>query len=152
MASPPRPGALVALIVSGALAGPLTACDVSESNSPPVRPANAQLIRYERSGGLVGRAVKLAVTTRGRVTAVPDGHDFDLTRRQLARLKEDLERAALARVPRDNRPEHPVYDGYHYTITADHRSIYAEDGAVPDALAPLLSRLDGLLGRAGLRS
>lgn len=62
-------------------------------------------------------------------------------------LKHDIKRADLADLPADNRSAQPVADGYQSTVTAQGHTVYATDGAVPDRLQPLLSRLNGLLRR-----
>ncbi len=137
-------------IVGGTLAAPLTACNSGQTTPPATRSAS-NLVAYKRSGGLVGSTLHLTVNRDGRVTASPDGDHFRLGRKQLARLEQAIKGADLADLPADNRPAQRVADGYQFTVTAQGHAVYAEDGALPDRLQPLLSRLDRLLGRAGIR-
>ncbi len=137
-------------ILGGALAASLTACASGQATLPTAR-SSSQLVSYKRSGGLTGATVRLSLSRGGHVTASPDGDDFRLSHKQLARLKQDIRRADLADLPADNRPAQPVPDGYQSTVTAQGHTVHAEDGAIPDRLQPLLSRLNGLLRRAGIR-
>lgn len=138
----PKATGVLAVLVAMTLA----ACDANESPGGK----SSALVSYKRSGGLVGLTRTLTVGRRGRVVAAPAGKTFKLTGRQLRSLKRDIEDADLASLPADSRPDEPVPDGYQHTVTADGHTVYAEEGAVPARLEPLLGRLNGLLARGGL--
>jgi hypothetical protein len=123
---------------------------ISSSSSSQAKTGSAQLLSYKASGGLAGRTASLTVSRARRVAAHPNGRTLTLSVQEFGRLRAALIRADLARLPARSRPPTRAADGYLYIIAAGGQRVVTETGAVPRRLAPLLSRLNGLLRRAGV--
>lgn len=141
--------ALVTSVVLLTLAGPvLAACGQgSGSGSGGSNRSTGPLVKFKRAGGFAGRTVTVAVARTGKVRVGPSGHPFKLAPRELGALKRAISKADLAHLPRESRANPPVADGFEYWVIAGGRTVYAQDGAVPARLQPLLDRLNGFVAR-----
>jgi hypothetical protein len=142
---------LVTSVVLLTLPGPiLAACGQgsgSGSGSGGSNRSAGLLVKFKRSGGFAGRTVTVAVGRTGKVRVGPSGHPFKLEPRELGALKRAMSKADLAHLPRESRANPPVADGFEYWVIASGRTVYAQDGAVPARLQPLLDRLNGFVAR-----
>jgi hypothetical protein len=143
--------AWVTSVVLLTLPGPiLAACGQgsgSGSGSGGSNRSTGPLVKFKRAGGLAGRIVTVEVARTGNVSVRPSGRPFKLKRRELGALKRAISKADLAHLPRESRANPPVADGFEYSVIASGRTVYAQDGAVPARLQPLLDRLNGFVAR-----
>jgi len=106
------------------------------------------LLVFTRTGGLAGTNDRLVVRPDGSwtLTTKSGTKEGKLTAAELAALKSTLEQVGFSKLPKVNNNGN-VADGYKYTISYGGDEVVAEDGAVPTALQPVITTLNGLLSR-----
>ena len=107
-----------------------------------------QLVDYQRSGGIAGLEARLTVSRSGVGVRTSRGgarRVFRVSPAALAELERALEAADFPSLDPSYLPTTPIADGFSYTITHLGATVVTADGAVPEALAPVIAALDRLL-------
>ncbi|MEV0570460.1 hypothetical protein [Dactylosporangium sp. NPDC050588] len=129
------------------------AAPASTSVSPSADPSTGSsqsttdaLLIFTRQGGLAGTNDRLVVRPDGgwTLTAKAGTKEGKLTPAQLTTLKGTLEQVGFSKLPTAAGSTN-VADGYTYTITYGGKEVQVKDGAVPAALQPVITTLNGLL-------
>lgn len=118
---------------------------------PPSTPAPAAgslatPLLFTRTGGFAGFDDRVAVASDGAYTVNRRGQAA--VSGQLAPAEQAALSAALAAsglFDADHRFETPGADQFAYTITYDGHTVVAVDGAIPEALQPLIDLLAALI-------
>ncbi len=134
---------------SSATAAPATSAAPSASTSGGAgQNVGDTLLVFTRTGGLAGTNDKLVVRPDGAwtLTTKSGTKEGKLTATELAALKGTLEQVGFSKLPKVSNNGN-VADGYKYTINYGGDEVAAEDGAVPAALQPVITTLNGLLSR-----
>lgn len=128
---------------STSAAAPATTAPASTSTGPG---ASDTLLTFTRQGGLAGTNDRLVVRPDGAwtLTTKAGAKEGKLTPSELTALKAGLEQVGFSKLPKVNGSTN-VADGYTYTITYGGDEVVAKDGAVPTALQPVITTLNGLL-------
>ncbi len=133
--------------VSRPAAGP--APSTSPSTSPATSPAGDVLVTFARQGGLAALDDRLTVRMDGSYTLARSGlppRAGRLAPEDLARLRQVLDAARLARIPSPiGNP--PVADGFTYRVRYGEREVLARDGDLPEELRPAIEVLNEILVR-----
>ena len=129
------------------------AASTSTSTGASASPGGGQnvgdtLLTFTRTGGLAGTNDRLVVRPDGAwtLTTKSGSKEGKLTATELAALKSTLAQVGFSKLPKVNDNGN-VADGYKYTISYGGDEVVAEDGAVPTALQPVITTLNGLLSR-----
>ncbi|MEV4512211.1 hypothetical protein AB0K00_24970 [Dactylosporangium sp. NPDC049525] len=106
------------------------------------------LLVFTRTGGLAGTNDRLVVRPDGAwtLTTKSGTKEGKLTAAELAALKSTLEQVGFSKLPKVNSNGN-VADGYKYSVSYGGDEVVAEDGAVPAALQPVITTLNGLLSK-----
>ena len=110
------------------------------------------LVDYRRSGGIAGFDDHLVIQADGRAVLTRRGarHEFAVKREVLNDLSALLQEADFSRLRGEYLPASPCCDRFDYTVTYKGHSVHTMDGAVPEALAPVLQVLNQLIAESGL--
>jgi hypothetical protein len=110
--------------------------------------AGDTLLVFTRTGGLAGTNDRLVVRPDGAwtLTSKSGTKEGKLTAAELAALKSTLDQVGFSKLPKVNTNGN-VADGYKYSVSYGGDEVVAEDGAVPTALQPVITTLNGLLSR-----
>jgi hypothetical protein len=133
---------------------PSTVPSVAVPPLPPPPPSllplpAGMLVEFERQGGLAGFDDRLTLRADGsyevgrRGAAVIRGK---LSPAEVANLRGVLDGSRFSEIPAVNAAS-GVADGFTYRIAYAGHEVLAQDGAVPPALAPVLTALGDLLAR-----
>ncbi len=146
-----RHAGLVALLLS-VVVTILVACG---SSSRPGTVDRRELVVFTRTGGLAGGSLRLIVTRNG-VARLTQGGGVERTRQlsthDLDSLRQALQQATFTALQPRYRNSRQAYDAFTYTITYSDRTVEAEDGSMPAALANVVMQLNGvvaMMGRSG---
>ena len=106
------------------------------------------LLVFTRTGGLAGTNDRLVVRPDGSwtLTTKSGTKEGKLTAAELTALKSTLDQVGFLKLPKVNDNSN-VADGYTYSISYGGDEVVAKDGAVPAALQPVITILNGLLSR-----
>ena len=131
-----RLAALVLLVIS------LAAC-------APARPAGP-LVDYRRSGGLAGSDDHLVIEAGGRaiLTRHQARHEFAVEPETLNRLTTLFDQAQFTALRGEYLPASNCCDLFDYVLTYQGHTVHTMDGAVPEALAPVLQALGEIITRS----
>ena len=133
---------------AGASGTPSTSAAAPATSAPASTSAGASdtLLIFMRQGGLAGTNDRLVVRPDGAwtLTTKAGTKEGKLTPAELTALKAGLEQVGFSKLPKVNGSTN-VADGYTYTITYGGDEVVAKDGAVPTALQPVITTLNGLL-------
>ena len=104
------------------------------------------LLTFTRQGGLAGTNDRLVVRPDGAwtLTTKAGTKEGKLTPAELTALKGALDQVGFSKLPKATGSTN-VADGYTYSITYGGDEVVAKDGAVPTALQPVITTLNGLL-------
>ncbi|WP_432988031.1 hypothetical protein [Dactylosporangium sp. CA-233914] len=140
-------GASAGAGTGGTSAGPQTDPS-SKSNTGGNTTATDALVTFNRTGGLAGNNDTLTVKPDGSYTIQTrqGTRTGKLTDEELAALKDALSSADFNKLPTVN-DNGAVADAYTYTLTYAGKQITAKDGAIPPALAPVISALGAFLSK-----
>ncbi|MDG6104376.1 hypothetical protein Daura_10960 [Dactylosporangium aurantiacum] len=129
---------------STSAAAPASASASSSTSAGPG--ATDTLLIFTRQGGLAGTNDRLVVRPDGAwtLTTKAGTKEGKLTPAELTAIKGALEQVGFSKLPTANGSTN-VADGYTYTITYGGHEVTAKDGAVPTALQPVITTLNGLL-------
>jgi len=105
------------------------------------------MLEYQRTGGIAGLDDRLVVQADGKATLTrKDEHsEIKLTSRQISTLKQQLEEAEFRSLKGIYEPETEGYDLFEYELTYRGHTVRAFDGAIPEALRPLLDSLNAIV-------
>jgi len=117
--------------------------------SPPA--GAGVLVEFVRQGGISGLSDRLTIHQDGSLTVVrihpAVSNSGQLTAADLTAVRELLQAPALAQLP---KVEHVNgNDLYSYQVRYGDVDIATQDGAVPDALQPLIANLAGIVAKYG---
>ena len=135
---------------SGAPATSAAAPASSDASTGPSTGASQNtadtLLIFTRQGGLAGTNDRLVVRPDGgwTLTTKAGTKEGKLTPAELTALKGALEQVGFSKLP-TAAGSTTVADGYTYTVTYGGKEVQAKDGAVPAALQPVITTLNGLL-------
>lgn len=107
----------------------------------------AQLVRYDRGGGLAGRSMRLVVSAGGTAVQTDressDGSNrFKISISQLHALKRELKAAKFSTLKRRYEPRYPVSDGISQGVTYKGKTVVVTTGgSPPERLSKVLRRL-----------
>jgi hypothetical protein len=111
-------------------------------------PAEAtQLVRYDTSGGLAGRSMRLVVSAGGTAVqtdrdSTDDSKRFKISISQLHALKRELKAAQFSTLKRRYEPKHTVFDGISQGVTYKGKTVVVSTGGdPPERLRKVLNRL-----------
>jgi hypothetical protein len=133
---------------SSSAAAPATTGTTTSSSPAATQNAGDALLVFTRTGGLAGTNDRLVVRPDGAwtLTSKSGSKEGKLTATELAALKTTMEQVGFSKLPKVNDNSN-MADGYTYTINYGGTEVMAEDGAVPTALQPVITTLNGLLSR-----
>ncbi|QSZ66405.1 hypothetical protein RJ40_02265 [Methanofollis aquaemaris] len=137
------------ILISGCLLLALLAAGCTSAAGAPEN-VDGTLVEYHLSGGIMGAnetvvvyANNTAVVSRhGEETLVP------LEQGTMDNITGIIASEAYLSLGPEYRPASRGYDLFSYEVTAAGKTVRAEDGAVPPALAELIDELNGIATRA----
>ena len=123
----------------------------SESTTVPTS-QNSVLVIYQRSGGFAGLRDQLTIYSNGRCELQRKGveREFTIEPSQLAHLEELMEEANFLDLKEEHLPTNIGADFFEYVISyqaeeGKMHSVRTMNGAVPDALQPILNELNQII-------
>ncbi|WP_327005221.1 hypothetical protein OHA72_61225 [Dactylosporangium sp. NBC_01737] len=133
---------------SSSAAAPASTAASASASSAASQNVGDTLLVFTRTGGLAGTNDRLVVRPDGSwtLTTKSGSKEGKLTAAELTALKSTLEQVGFSKLPKVNSNGN-VADGYKYSISYGGDEVVAEDGAVPTALQPVITTLNGLLSK-----
>ncbi len=132
------------LLVSG--------CFNASESTPVPTSQNSILVIYERTGGFAGLRDQLTIYSNGHCELRRKNveREFTLRPSQLAHLKELMEEASFPGLKDEYLPTNTGADFFEYVVSyqageGKMHTVRAINGAVPDALQPILNELNQLI-------
>ena len=111
------------------------------------RSTEGVLLEYQRTGGIAGLDDRLVVQADGKakLTRRDEGSEFELTSSQISTLRQQLEESEFRSLKRIYKPETQGRDLFEYELTYRGHTVRASDGAIPEALRPVLDSLNAIV-------
>ena len=106
------------------------------------------MLEYQRTGGIAGLDDRLVIKADGKKVILirKDEHsEFELTSRQMSTLKQQLEESEFRSLKAIYKPETQGRDLFEYELTYRGHTVRASDGAIPEALRPILDSLNAIV-------
>jgi hypothetical protein len=136
-----------------------TTSSPSRTNSPIPLPAtetaqetkSVAIIKYQRSGGLVGYQDILTITSDGNATLVQNNAQYRFTINQdtTNQLIAKLDLIGFSTLRKEYLPSDTCCDLIEYTITYKDHTIRTMDTAIPESLQPVLDALNQIIEITG---
>ena len=113
----------------------------------PTEQAPQVLVEYRRTGGLIGADDQLVVHVSGEAFVVSRAQARQLVVDEptLWKLEAALVQANFSELEADYQPRPGGVDLFEYAVSYAGTTVRARDGAVPDALRPVLQLLNQIL-------
>ncbi|QYZ78343.1 hypothetical protein E2N92_02300 [Methanofollis formosanus] len=133
------------LLITGCLLLALLAAGCTSSAGAP-EDADRTLVEYHLSGGFMGANDTVVVYTNNTAIVSRHGEEIlvPLNQQTMDNITAIITSEAYQRLGPEYRPACQGYDLFSYEVTAAGKTIHAEDGAVPPALAELIDELNGI--------
>ncbi|MDD1717859.1 MAG: hypothetical protein LUO88_02170 [Methanoregulaceae archaeon] len=105
------------------------------------------LIDYHRTGGIAGFNDHLVIYSNGNATVTRNtgAEQFTMTPAEIRNLEGLFENAGFMALNSSYPPSSPGADYFTYIITYHGKTVTTEDTGVPEALAPVISTLNGIV-------
>jgi len=112
-----------------------------------VRSKEDVMLEYQRMGGIAGLDDRLIIQADGKaILTRKDKHsEFELTSHQISTLKQKLEASEFRSLKGIYKPEIQGRDLFEYVLTYRGHTVRASDGAIPEALRPVLDSLNAIV-------
>ena len=112
-----------------------------------VRSKEDVMLEYQRTGGIAGLDDRLVIQADGKaiLTRKDEQSEFELTSRQVSTLKQLLEESEFRSLKGTYKPETQGRDLFEYELTYRGHTVRASDGAIPEALRPILDTLNAIV-------
>ena len=112
-----------------------------------VRSKEDVMLEYQRTGGIAGLDDRLVIQADGKaiLTRKDEHSEFELTSRQISTLKQQLEESEFRSLKGIYKPETQGRDLFEYELTYRGHTVRASDGAIPEALRPVLDSLNAIV-------
>ncbi|MBN1194839.1 MAG: hypothetical protein JXA08_05775 [Methanomicrobiaceae archaeon] len=129
------------LILLAVILVPFIAAGCTSAGDSPV------LVEYQRTGGIAGFDDRVVVYENGTVavTSLGDVSVFTIQPESIARVRAAVESEAFLSLEPEYTPSVPGADRFTYEVTAGGKTVRAQDGAVPEALAKLVGELNEII-------
>jgi hypothetical protein len=129
------------LILLACILVPFAAAGCTSIDGSPV------LVEYHRTGGIAGFDDRVVVHENGsaKVSRSGDVSVVTVQPESLALIRAAVESEAFLSLEPEYTPSEPGADRFTYEVTAGEKTVRAQDGAVPEALAALISELNGII-------
>ena len=133
-------GRILLALAAAVLAGCLFGCAGSDRR-----------IEYRRSGGFAGFDDRLVIAEDGKSTLTrrSQRYEFTLDEDSLKSLQGLFETARFSQLSKEYLPSQPGADLFEYILTYQGHTVRTLDGAVPEALQPILEALNRIVADQG---
>jgi hypothetical protein len=130
---------LMSIFVIGLLIGGITGCSINKSSRT--------LVEYHRSGGILGFTDHLVIMKDGEATLTrkTERYEFVLETNHIKDLQKLFEETRFNQLGKEYLPPQEGADFIEYRVSYDGHTVLAKDGAVPDALWPVLESLNQII-------